>query len=195
MNKLIINQPELNGLVSKICRDIIISGWRPDYVVGLTRGGLIPAVMISHYFNIPCETLKVQLRDGFESESNLWMAEDALGPRTNERFIEDENDIGSILDAASDLLEEGANYKNILIVDDINDTGATINWIMKDWPSGCFPDDPAWDEVWNENVKFAVLVDNTASKCDVKMDYVGREINKAENDVWVDFPWEDWWSK
>ena len=195
MNKLIINQPELNGLVSKICRDIIISGWRPDYVVGLTRGGLIPAVMISHYFNIPCETLKVQLRDGTESESNLWMAEDALGPRTNERFIEDENDIGSILDAASDLLEAGANYKNILIVDDINDTGATINWIMKDWPSGCFPDDPAWDEVWNENVKFAVLVDNTASKCDVKMDYVGKEINKAENDVWVDFPWEDWWTK
>ena len=164
-------------------------------MVGLTRGGLIPAVMISHYFNIPCETLKVQLRDGTESESNLWMAEDALGPRTNERFIEDENDIGSILDAASDLLEAGANYKNILIVDDINDTGATINWIMKDWPSGCFPDDPAWDEVWNENVKFAVLVDNTASKCDVKMDYVGREINKAENNVWVDFPWEDWWTK
>jgi hypoxanthine phosphoribosyltransferase len=195
MNKLIINQQELNGLVSKICRDIIISGWRPDYVVGLTRGGLIPAVMISHYFNIPCETLKVQLRDGTESESNLWMAEDALGPRTNERFIEDENDIGSILDAASDLLEEGANYKNILIVDDINDTGATINWIMQDWPSGCFPNDPAWDEVWNENVRFAVLVDNAASKCDVKMDYVGREINKAENDVWVDFPWEDWWAK
>jgi len=195
MNKLIINQTELNGLVSKICRDIIISGWKPDYVVGLTRGGLTPAVMISHYFNIPCETLKVQLRDGLESESNLWMAEDALGPRTNERFVDDENDIGAILDAASSLLEEGANFKNILIVDDINDTGATINWIMKDWPSGCFPDDPAWEEVWNSNVRFAVLIDNLASKCDVKMDYVGREINKAENDVWVDFPWEDWWTK
>jgi len=27
------------------------------------------------------------------------------------------------------------------------------------------------------------------------MDYTGMEINKAENDVWVDFPWEDWWLK
>jgi pyrimidine operon attenuation protein/uracil phosphoribosyltransferase len=49
--------------------------------------------------------------------------------------------------------------------------------------------------VWNNNVKFAVLVDNLASQCEVKMDYVGMEVNKAENDVWIDFPWEDWWTK
>jgi len=40
-----------------------------------------------------------------------------------------------------------------------------------------------------------VLVDNLASKCNVKMDYVGMEVNKAEKDVWIDFPWEDWWTK
>lgn len=195
MNKLIINQSELNGLVNKICRDILVSDWRPDYIVGITRGGLIPAVMISQYLNVPMHTLNVSLRDGGEPESNLWMAEDALGPQTKERIIDDENDIGSILEAASDLLELGATFKNILIVDDINDTGATFNWIMKDWPSGCFSNDPSWEEVWNNNVKFAVVVDNLASKCNVKMDFVGKEINKAENDVWVDFPWEDWWTK
>lgn len=196
MNKLVLDQLKLNGLVSKLCRDIVISGWRPDYIVGLTRGGLIPAVMISQYLEVPMHTLSVSLRDSETGpESNLWMAEDALGPRTKERIVEDPNDIGGILQAASSLLEEGATYKNILIVDDINDTGATLNWIMKDWPSGCFPDDPAWEEVWNQNVKFAVVVDNLASQCAVKMDYVGMEINKAENDVWVDFPWEDWWTK
>jgi xanthine phosphoribosyltransferase len=195
MNKLVIKQQELNGLVSKLCRDIVISGWRPDYIVGLTRGGLVPAIMISHYLNVPMQSLDVSLRDGGECTSNLGMAEDALGPRTKERFVEDPNDIGGILQAASSLLEEGATYKNILIVDDINDTGATLNWIMQDWPSGCFPDDPAWDEVWNQNVKFAVIVDNLASQCQAKMDYVGMEINKAENDVWVDFPWEDWWTR
>jgi uncharacterized protein len=195
MNKLIINHTELNGLVSKICRDITISGWRPDYVVGLTRGGLIPAVMISHYLNVPMYSLSVSLRDNDTGpESNSWMAEDALGPNSRERFIENPVDVSGILEAAADLLENGT-YKEILIVDDINDTGATFNWIMKDWKSGCFPNDPSWDEVWNNNVKFAVLVDNLASKCDVKMDFVGREINKAENDVWVDFPWEDWWTK
>jgi uncharacterized protein len=196
MNKLVLDQLRLTGLVSKLCRDIVISGWRPDYIVGLTRGGLVPAVMISQYLEVPMHTLSVSLRDSDTGpESNLWMAEDALGPRTKERIVEDPNDIGGILQAASSLLEEGSTYKNILIVDDINDTGATLNWIMQDWPSGCFPDDPAWEEVWNQNVKFAVVVDNLASKCAVKMDYVGMEVNKAENDVWIDFPWEDWWTK
>jgi uncharacterized protein len=195
MNKLIINNQQLNGLDSKICRDITLSGWRPDYIVGLTRGGLVPAVMISHYLNVPMYGLGVSLRDNdMAPESNLWMAEDALGPNSRERFVENPVDVAGILEAASDLLENGT-YKEILIVDDINDTGATFNWIMKDWPSGCFPNDPSWGEVWNNNVKFAVLVDNLSSQCEVKMDYVGMEVNKAENNVWVDFPWEDWWTK
>ena len=186
MNKLVINNEQLKSVVAKLCRDITLSGWRPEYVVGITRGGLIPAVMISHYFGVPCETLKVSLRDGGEPESNLWMAEDAYGYTSREVDFFEGNPM--------ELLNEG-RAKEILIVDDINDTGATFNWIMKDWPSGCLPDDPTWKEVWNNNVKFAVIVDNLASQCEVKMDYVGMEINKSENDVWVDFPWEDWWAK
>lgn len=197
MKKHIINQREFKNLVNKLCRDITISGWRPDYVVGITRGGLMPAVMISHYFDIPCQTLKVSLRDGNGGESNLWMAEDALGYPKQEIFIEDENDVGAVLEAASSLLEmpEPPPYKNILIVDDINDSGATFNWIMEDWRNSCLPSDPDWESVWNDNVKFAVLVNNLASQCKVEMDFIGIEINKAEEDVWVDFPWEDWWQK
>ena len=196
MDKLVISNDQLKGIVAKLCREITNSNWKPDYIVGLTRGGLTPAVMISHYFNIPMHTLSVSLRDSNTApESNLWMAEDALGPQTPERYIDNENDIGGILGAAADLLDIGSTYKNILIVDDINDSGATINWIMSDWRSSCFPNDDSWDEVWNQNVKFAVLVDNLASNCQVKMDFVGMEVNKAENDVWVDFPWEDWWTK
>lgn len=160
---------EFQGLVAKICRDISVTGWRPDYIVGITRGGLLPAVMISQYFNVPCETLKVSLRDhGGENptESNLWMAEDAF------------------------------NGKKILIVDDINDTGATFNWILKDWQSSCLPNDSAWKEmVWNSNVHFATVFDNLSSNSLIKMTYVGEEINKAENNVWIDFPFEDWWTK
>ncbi len=196
MNKRIISQHEMVGLVNKIAREISISGWKPDYIVGLTRGGLIPAVMLSHYLNVPMWTLNVRLRDGDGGESNLWMAEDALGSEPSIE-ITDEKDIGAVLDAASTLLEMPSlpTFKNILIVDDINDTGATFNWIMDDWKSSCFPDNPSWNEVWNFNVKFAVLVDNLSSQCNVDMDYIGIEVNKAEEDVWVDFPWEDWWTK
>jgi hypoxanthine-guanine phosphoribosyltransferase len=126
--------------------------------------------MISHWFDVPCETVKISLRDGGECESKLWMAEDAFGYNKDKRT-------------------------NILLVDDINDSGATFNWLMDDWPSGCFPNDPVWETVWNNNVRFAVVVDNLSSKCNVKMDYSGMEVNKAEKDVWIEFPYEDWWSK
>lgn len=195
MNKLILTNKNLKNLVVKICRDIGNSQWRPDYVVGINRGGLVPAVMISHYLNVPMKTLHVSLRDGGECVSDCGMAEDALGYPKQERYIKDAENIGAILDATSNLLEQGDNFKNILIVDDINDTGATFNWIIKDWPSICLSDDPDWEHVWNNNVKFAVLVDNLASKCSVGMDFVGMEINKAEKDVWVEFPYEAWWEQ
>jgi hypoxanthine phosphoribosyltransferase len=165
MKKLVIPQREFDGYINEICRSITNSNWRPDYIVGITRGGLLPALMISQYFNIKMNSLDISLRDGGDCVSNLGMAEDAF------------------------------NGKNILIVDDINDTGATLNWLMKDWPSGCFPDDEKWSSIWNYNVRFAVVVDNVASKCNVQMDYFSFEVNKAEDDVWIEFPYEEWWKK
>lgn len=183
MTKRIIKNRDLEGLVSIICRDIANSGWKPDYVVGITRGGLVPAVMISHYLDVRMEALKVSLRDGGECESNCWMAEDAFGyVPTEER-----GESGTQVDPAK--------RKNILIVDDINDTGATINWIMKDWQSSCLPNHSAWDRVWGENVRFATVFDNLASKADISVSYWGETINKAEDDVWIDFPYESWWTR
>ena len=166
VNKVYYTEKQIEGMIHDIIRQMNNDNWMPDYVVGLTRGGLNPALKISHYLGIRMETLKVSLRDGGESESNCWMAEDAYG----------------YLDSP----------KNILIVDDINDTGATLNWIKQDWASGCLPNEiEAWNSVWNDTVRFAVLVDNDASPFEVN--YIGTSINKEEDPQWIVFPWEEWW--
>lgn len=173
--KRFINYDDLHAQVLEIANKMQSSGWKPDYIVGLTRGGLMPAVMLSHWFGVPCETLKVSLRDGGESETNCWMPEDAFG------YSYEDNASKSFPD----------KRKNILVVDDINDTGDTINWIKKDWQTSCMPNAPEWRDIWHGNVKFAVLVNNLSSKAYV--DYSSTEVNKAEDSVWLVFPWEEWW--
>ena len=185
MEKLTLDYNQLKGLVAKICREISTDGWRPDWIVGVSRGGLFPAVMISHYFDIKMQPLKVSLRDYEDCESNLWLAEEAFG------YV-DKEDRKEIAEYSDPTIR-----KNILIVDDINDSGATINWIKEDWESSCMGTvaPKIWEEIWGTNVRFACLVENTATKSSIKTSYVGMEINKAEKDVWVEFPYEDWWQQ
>lgn len=167
MKKVYYTWKDVEHMITVINNLMYVDGWRPDYIVGLTRGGLCPAVMLSNATGIPMHTLDVRFRDTAPDysgpESNLWMAEDAFGYHTDP--------------------------KNILLIDDINDSGKTIDWIMKDWPSGCLPSDDRWHGVWGNTTRFATLVDNQASGFN-NVDYTALEINKAEDDVWVVFPWE-----
>ena len=171
MKKVFLTWQDVEGYCQEILRQIQRDAWLPDYVVGLTRGGLVPANLISQYLNIPMETLKVSLRDdSSQPESNLWMAEDAFGDNEN-------------------------GGKKILIVDDINDTGATLNYIKQDWQSSCLSGDERWlNDIWGNNVRVAVLYDNESSQSELDINYSGVTINKAEEDHWIVFPWENWWS-
>lgn len=180
MSKVYYTDKHVKTCVHGIIREMSNQSWRPDYVVGINRGGLTPAVMISHYLGVRCETLKVSLRDGGESESNLWMADDAFGYVPTEQR------------GSGDASTDPAFRKKILIVDDINDSGATLEWIKKDWASSCMPTHSAWDAIWNNNVRFAVLINNEASNFK-NVDYVGETINKHETPCWIVFPWENWW--
>jgi len=179
MKKIHVTWQDVQGSVIDIARQIHIDNWCPDYVVGITRGGLIPATMLSQYLGVRCETLKVSLRDGGECESNLWMSEDAFGYVNKE----DRGESGTETDPAL--------RKNILIVDDINDTGATIAWIKKDWRSSCLSNHYVWDNIFGSNVRFAVITNNIASNEEVN--YSANEINKAEEDCWIVHPWEEFW--
>ena len=177
MKKIYYTWQDVENQTQEILRQLQRDVWVPDYVVGLTRGGLVPANLISQYLEVPMETLKVSLRDNGENgcESNLWMAEDAFG---HTEF---------------DPMCSGDGRKRILIVDDINDSGATLNWIKQDWQSGCLPDNERWNYIWGDNVRVAVLCDNESSASELNVSYSAIDLNKAEEDVWIVFPWEEFW--
>jgi len=157
MKKVYVSWNDVQRQVQELVRQMWQDRWVPDYVIGITRGGLVPANLISQYLDQPMHTLKVSLRDGNQDcESNLWMQEDAI------------------------------NLKNMLVVDDINDSGATLNWIREDWDIG---------ERWGENVRVAVLYDNESSASIHTPDYAAENINKAADPCWIVFPWEEWWRR
>ena len=169
--------------VEKACVNIALQmykdNWLPDYIVGITKGGNIPATILCNMLGVRGEALKVSLRDdGQGPESNLWMAEDAFGyvPQEEQGTYKSRWDI--------------AKRKKILIVDDINDTGATFNWIKQDWQSTCLPNESTWDTVWCGNVRFAVITENLSSEFGL-VQYCYHEVNKAEEDVWLVYPWEN----
>lgn len=114
-----------------------------DLIVGISRGGLIPGVMLSHKLDVPFTPLQWQTRD------------DTM-----------ERDFLSLVQLGK-LKETGP--KNILFVDDICDTGKTINEIRSQVPNG----------------RWAVLY----SKMDnMGIDFIGKRVYNVNK--WIVFPWE-----
>ena len=142
---------DIEHMITTINNLMYADNWRPDYIVGLTRGGLVPATIMSNTTGIKMYALDVRFRD-----------------------VDQDNDPESNKRTAADAYAG----KNILVFDDINDSGRTFQWIK---------DDSKID--WGTNVRTAALVDDGASNFG-EVDYTALEINKAEKNVWVVFPWE-----
>jgi hypoxanthine phosphoribosyltransferase len=196
MKKILVSWTDVENQTHEILRQLHLDQWRPDYVVGLTRGGLTPANLISQYLGCPMYSLDVSLRDtqgGPGPESNYWMAEDAFGYVPRSYAADSDQLMTETLLGGDGSFDYTMHAKNILVVDDINDTGATLNWIQQDWRDGCLPSHPRWDGVWGRNVRVAVLYDNESSTNRMDINYSAVNINKAEDDSWIVFPWEEFW--
>lgn len=186
MKKIYVSWNDIQRQTQELVRQMWLDQWVPDYIVGITRGGLTPAVLISQYLDRPMYTLKVSLQQQTpDCESHVWMSEDAFGYHRL--------DLDSGISQTD--LSNSALRKNILIVDDINDQGSTLNWIKNDWQTNCLPANPDWKDVWNSNVRIAVLYHNEASHSEIDPDYYAESINKIEDPSWVVFPWEEWWRR
>jgi|TARA_R100000081_G_scaffold88724_1_gene60570 hypothetical protein len=140
----VLTWDDYNELVSSIASQM--GDWEPQAIVGLTRGGLIPAVQFSHMFNVKLYTLNISLRDG-----------KAPSTKFNWKQLE--------------------KYERILIVDDINDSGATLHEVHNQFYGNAL-----------HNPRFATLLSKRSSKMSV--DYVGEHINTSKEDDWIIFPWE-----
>lgn len=138
-----------------IIEDLKNSKWTPDYIVGIARGGLIPATYLSHALDTPLLTFRYSLRDHAYQD----------------RF-----------DYIAKQLREG---KKLLFVDDICDEGETMKQIWDVLRAKT--DDSKFEWTY---IKSAVLINNLGQET-FKPDFVGTQINKAKEDVWIVFPWED----
>ena len=79
MKKIYYSWSQIEGACLEIARQLQQDNWRPDYIVGITRGGAVPSILLSQYIGIPMRPLEVSLRDGGNCTSDLGMAEDAFG--------------------------------------------------------------------------------------------------------------------
>ena len=71
---------EMRRDVNTLCREITLAKFDPKVIVGISRGGLLPGVMMSHWLQKPFKPVKAALRDFPE-----W--EDYLPRKTDERVL------------------------------------------------------------------------------------------------------------
>ncbi len=136
--------------VQTVAASVARGEWQPDFVIGIGRGGLVPAVYISHRLNLPMLSIDHSSKvPGFADELLRKVA------------------------------EKSTDGTRLLFIDDINDSGGTIDYIRQLLENdGCEAG----------NLRFAVLMNNSRSK--VSVDYWAQMIDRNEDKRWFVFPWE-----
>ena len=106
--------------VNTLCREIVLDKFDPNVIVGLSRGGLTPGVMISHWMNKPFKSIKASLRDFPE-----W--EDYLPRKTDERVL--------IVD---DICDSGETFFKIRKhINERKENGVDVRFATLWWNSEC----------------------------------------------------------
>lgn len=154
LDKLYYTFENLKNDLIVIHKEIERSGFSVDVIIGPCRGAYVPGVMLSHLYNKPFEGFMWQTRDG--TEKNTDMLENIVNKYKN---------------------------KNILVIDDINDTGETLLGI-----NSCIK-----KTTTNENIKYCVLFNKTQSNFK-NIDYYVTGLSERNNQ-WIVFPYEEWFNR
>lgn len=113
------------------------AGWLPDFVVGIGRGGLVPAVFLSH-------ALDVQMLSIDHSSKVPGFADELLGK----------------------VAAKSADGVRLLFVDDINDSGGTISDIRRLLANAGCDSEKVRFAVLLDNIRSKVRVDYHAQTID-----------------------------
>ena len=117
-----VDQPEFLTAVHYIAARIGESGWAPDFIIGIGRGGLIPAVYLSHATSIRMLSIdhSSHLPD-FAAGLLVKLAVRSLTERL--LFVDDINDSGStIAHLRRSLNEAGGDLGNVRFATLIDNT-------------------------------------------------------------------------
>ena len=156
-NKLIINWDEYNKTVEQLAIQIHNSGFKVDLLIGIMRGGAPIIDVLSRIFKIKCAYLAVESNSGDEIE-NL------------------QGDIIFSRELSSTAHKLGGN---ILLCDDLSDTGVTLNKSI-DWIKNYRP---IRDNI--KEIKTAVLWKKSHST--FEPDYCAQRL---QDNPWIVQPFE-----
>lgn len=154
MTEFYYNWKNLDTDIRLLSSKVKDDGFKPQYIIGISRGGLVPATMLSYKFNVP-----LLVFDPKKDEIN------------NLKCCFERN--------------------SILVVDEINDTGSTINSIRKSIIKNLKGEyREGWENIFElNNIKFLTLYNNLSSNA--KVNYFTKLIDKESNpNLWIQFPWE-----
>ena len=145
MRKPVLTDIEMARFLAQIdllADAVIASGWRPDWIVGIGRGGLAPATWLSHALGRPM--LSVDLSAQVPAFAEALLGELRLRVKAGERLlvVDDINDSGrTILRLRSALGEADAALLRVAVLIDNSRSAARVDYraetidraVTKDW--------------------------------------------------------------
>ena len=139
---------DLIDSLNKIFEQIKNSNWTPEIIISINRGGCVPGIYLSHRLNLNHKVIDIQFRDS-NRPPDFKMVKQKI-----------------------------KKFDNILLVDDINDSGKTLKTIYD------------LINAYSKNIYNATLIYNQESN--IKTDFYGKIIRRSKDKNWYVFPWEKW---
>jgi xanthine phosphoribosyltransferase len=152
MNEFIYKNDSINSLLKTILSQIQETESKYDCIIGIGRGGLIPAAMLGYKLDLKVYNLGISSYKGKTQTSSFTVYQD---------FYFDDLSKGS----------------RVLIVDDICDSGNTINFVRQRVSRAASVNEVECD--------YAALL--TREKAQDLVDFTGAVI---EGDEWIVFSWD-----